>query len=152
MDLKLSAFVRIGSILYGIVQFSGLVDALLEPRETLEYVYGGLLNDITRYVDLPVLLLWYIIFVPFWGLLLVAGAVLKNSKIIEIYLVMSYFSFLMSLPMTFTAISFANVYSIQRARELIWTVFWLAMIHAMVKSWKRKNFKQHDDEIDEILE
>lgn len=43
MDMKLSVFVRIGSILYGLLQFSGLIDVLLEPEETLAYVYGGIL-------------------------------------------------------------------------------------------------------------
>lgn len=43
-NVKLSAFVRLGSILYGIVQFSSLVDVLLEPERTLKYVYGAVFD------------------------------------------------------------------------------------------------------------
>lgn len=46
-DVKLSAFVQIGGILYGIMQFSGLVDVLLEPEKTLKYVYGAIYDGKT---------------------------------------------------------------------------------------------------------
>lgn len=104
-DMKLSAFVRIGCILYGILQLSGLIDVLLEPEDTLKYVYGGILDgscckfciyrfknyhvfivDIKRYVDLPMLQVWYIVFVPLLSLFLIVGGILVSIYSIQIHI------------------------------------------------------------------
>lgn len=57
----------------------------------------------------------------------------------------------MSFPTTFMAVAYANVYSMDRVRDLFWTIFWLASTHGLVKHWKNKSIER-DEEIDEILE
>lgn len=51
-NIKLSAFIRVGTILYSLTQFSSLVDVLLEPDKTLKYAYGSLYygNEYTSYL------------------------------------------------------------------------------------------------------
>lgn len=75
----------------------------------------------------------------------------KNLRLIQLYLYVSYFSLLVSLPTTFMAIAYANVNSMARARDLCWTVFWLASIHRLIKGWRKKSLER-DEEIEEILE
>uniref|UniRef100_A0A336KV89 CSON015570 protein n=1 Tax=Culicoides sonorensis TaxID=179676 RepID=A0A336KV89_CULSO len=151
LNVNFSTLIRIGSILYGLLQFSLIIDVLLEPEETLKYCYGAFYLDIQRYVEISVLMAWYIVFVPVLNLLLIVGVCSKNPKLTQIYLLISYFSMLISLPTTFMAIVFVNVYSISRARDLLCTIFWLASIHELTKKWNNKNNTEIQDEIEEIL-